>query len=392
MTHVVDEIPFGAIVAVRDKMLKLQAEGKRVMRLESGDPSFETPPHVKEAMVKALESGYTHYTPSMGIPELREAILEKLHKENRIPIRDSNHILVTNGAMHALYVAFRALLSPSDEVIIPDPNWSEIADLIRLAGGVPVPCPLDPSRDFLYDASAIDQRVTPRTVAVFINTPHNPTGSVVSEHALRSILEVAERRGLTVVSDEAYEHVIYDGLKHASIGSLPGAEDRAISIFSFSKSYAMSGLRLGYLATNKDKIIERGKKLLRCTINGVSSATQYGGVAALRGPQDYVRKMAEEYQARRDLIHKGLQRTQTFEPVLPKGTFFAWARISEGWEGYAGKRDSWAMTNLLLDQAGVGSSPGIVFGPAGEGYVRFAFSCPREQIEEAVETLTRLLR
>jgi aspartate aminotransferase len=229
----------------------------------------------------------------------------------------------------------------------------------------------------------IEALVTPRTRAIVLNTPHNPTGAVLDRPTLEGILAVAERHDLWVVSDEAYETVLFDGREHLSIGSLPGAERRVVSIFSMSKSYAMSGLRVGYVAVNDDLLIERMAKLLRCTINGVNSATQHGAVAALDGPQEATREMTRVYQQRRDVLMAGLRQLRHLEAFTPQGAFYVWARIADSWPGHDGQRDGWAMTHSLIDQAGIGSAPGEVFGPAGAGHLRFAFSCSTEQIERA---------
>jgi len=389
--HLVDSISFGAIVAVRDGLLAQQAAGRKIYRLESGDPSFDVPPNVREAIAKALEKGQTHYTASTGIQPLREAIVTKLRRDNGLPVASAEEVMVTNGAMNGLYVTFRALLEPGDEVILPDPMWTEIAENVRLAGGVPVRCRLDPAHGMVYRAEDIERHVTERTRAVFLNTPHNPTGAVIPEDELRRIAELAIRRGLRIVSDEAYEHVLFDGRKHVSIGSLPGAWERTITLYSMSKSYAMSGLRVGYVACPDPVFNERAKKLLRCTINGVNSATQYGATAALTGPQDATRAMAAEYQARRDLLIQGLEGVKALVPFKPGGAFYLWMRIDPSWTGYKGARDDWAMTNLLIEQGGVGCAPGTAFGPAGEGCIRFAFSCDRAQIEQACRIVRSLL-
>jgi aspartate aminotransferase len=291
--------------------------------------------------------------------------------------------------MHALYVAFRALCGPGDEVIIPDPTWTETADNVTVAGGTPVHAPLDAANDYRYTAAAIREKLTHRTRAIVINSPHNPTGMVCSRQEMQDILEVASERGLWVLSDEAYEHVLFDGREHVSPGSL--GYDRVISIFSMSKSYAMSGLRLGYLAVNDDVLLERMTKLLRCTINGVNSATQHGAVAALTGPQDATRAMAAEYEKRRDALWSGIQNARLLHPFKPEGAFYMWCRIDDGWPGHEGERDSWAMTRFLIDRAAVGSAPGAVFGPAGEGHVRLAFSCSTEQVLEGAKLLGELL-
>ncbi|MBI5507310.1 MAG: pyridoxal phosphate-dependent aminotransferase [Deltaproteobacteria bacterium] len=388
--HLIDAIPLGGIVTVRDRLLEMQAQGKKILRLESGDPSFGIPEHVREALEKALRDGHTHYTAGAGIPQLREAACEKMRQQNKLPVKGPGQVLVTSGAMHGLYVAFRAILGPGDEAIIPDPTWTETADNITLAGAKVVRARLDPERGYLYDAAAIEKVITKRTRLIVLNTPHNPTGAVLKRETLGAILQLAHAHDLYVLADEAYEHVIYDDLPHVSIGSLPGAEDRVVSIYSMSKSFAMSGLRLGYLTANDDRLIERMTKLLRCTVNGVNSATQHAGVAALKGPADATRKMAAVYRERRDLLFASLEKIKCFKPFKPAGAFYAWVKIGADWQGYQGKRDGWAMTNYLIDKGGVGSAPGDVFGPAGAGHVRFAFSCPTEQIAAAAEILPTL--
>jgi aspartate aminotransferase len=391
MAHILDGISFGAIVAVRDRLLAQQAGGRKVYRLESGDPSFDTPAHVREAIVQALAKGHTHYTASTGIQPLRDAILAKVRRDTGLPLRNADQVVVTNGGMHALYLTFASLLDPGDEVILPDPMWTEIAENIRLAGGVPVRCPIDLSKARPYTAADVERFVTPRTKALFLNTPQNPTGLVLPREELQEFVELAARRHLRIISDEAYEHVIFDGRPHVSIGSLPGAEERTISLYSMSKSYAMSGLRIGYIAALDGPFLERVKKLLRCTTNGVNSISQWGAAAALAGPQEAPRAMGAEYQARRDALLRGLEGIPVLHPFVPQGSFFLWARIDEAWTGYQGGRDGDAMTNHLIDAAGVGSSPGSAFGPTGRGWVRFAFSCDRPQVEEAAGLVRKLL-
>lgn len=391
MSHIVDQVSLGAIVQVRDRLLDQQARGRKVLRLESGDPSFNIPVHAREAMEKALRDGLTHYTASTGIPVLRKAIFQKVTSENGLSVPDDDHVVVTNGAMHGLYILFRALLDTGDEVILPDPMWTEIAENIRLGGGKPVPVVLHEGRGYQYDPAEIEAAITPRTRAIFINTPHNPTGAVVSRQTLESIAALAEKHNLLIISDEAYEHIIFDDARHVSIGSLPAARDRTISVYSMSKTYAMSGLRMGYLVMTDDALLERIKKLVRCTINGVNSVTQYGAAAALNGPQDATRAMAQEYQKRRDILFSALEEAPYVQAFKPGGAFYLWARIQPDWPGYDGKSDDWSMTNYLIDAAGIGSSPGSAFGEAGAGYIRFAFSCSTDQVEEAAKLLPEVL-
>lgn len=391
MTHIVDQISLGAIVQVRDRLLAQQAKGHKVLRLESGDPSFDIPVHVREAMEKALKDGYTHYTASTGIPQLRDAIYRKVTTENKLQVIDPEHIVVTNGGMHGLYIGFRALLDTGDEVILPDPMWTEIAENIRLSGGVPVRIRLNPDKDYRYDPADIEAAISPRTRAIFINTPHNPTGAVLDQETLEAIIDLAEKHNLTIVSDEAYEHVIYDGLTHTSTGALPGGQGRTLSIFSLSKTYAMSGLRMGYMVIQDDLLLERIKKLVRCTINGVNSVTQHGAAAALNGPQSATYEMAREYQHRRDILLAALEKVPYIKPFRPSGTFYIWSQIQPTWPGYNGQVDDWSMTNYLIDQAGIGSSPGSAFGVAGAGHIRFAFSCSTGQVEEAARLIPDVL-
>jgi aspartate aminotransferase len=391
MSHIVDQVSLGAIVQVRDRLLDQQARGRKVLRLESGDPSFNIPVHAREAMETALRDGLTHYTASTGIPVLRKAIFQKVTAENRLSVADEDHVVVTNGAMHGLYILFRALLEAGDEVILPDPMWTEIAENIRLGGGKPVPVVLHEGRGYQYDPAEIEAAITPRTRAIFINTPHNPTGAVVSRSTLESIADLAEKHNLLLISDEAYEHIIFDDARHVSIGSLPAARDRTISVYSMSKTYAMSGLRMGYLVMTDDMLLERIKKLVRCTINGVNSVTQYGAAAALNGPQDATRAMAQEYQKRRDVLFSALEEAPYVQAFKPGGAFYLWARIQPDWPGYDGKSDDWSMTNYLIDAAGIGSSPGSAFGEAGAGYIRFAFSCSTDQVQEAARLLPEVL-
>lgn len=391
MSNIVDQVSLGAIVQVRDRLLEQQAQGRKILRLESGDPSFDIPAVAREAMEKALRDGLTHYTASTGIAPLREAIFMKVTTQNGLKIPNSDNVVVTNGGMHGLYIIFRALLEPGDEVILPDPMWTEIAENIRLAGGKAVPVRLRPEMDYQYEPAEIEAAITPRTRAIFINTPQNPIGVVAGRQTLEAIAALAEKHNLYLVSDEAYEHVIYDGREHVSLGSLPGAQGRTISVFSLSKTYAMSGLRLGYVIVTEQLLLERMKKLVRCTINGVNSVAQYGAAAAMNGPQDATRAMKDEYQKRRDVLFAALETVPTLKAFKPGGAFYLWARILPEWPGYDGKSDDWSMTNYLIDKAGIGSSPGSAFGAAGAGHIRFAFSCSTPQVEEAAKVLPGVL-
>ena len=392
MTNIVDQVSLGAIVHVRDRLLEQQAKGRKVLRLESGDPSFDIPVHIREAMEKALKDGLTHYTASTGIAPLREAIFRKVTTENGLKVPGPDAVVVTNGAMHGLYMLFRALLDPGDEVILPDPMWNEVCDNIILAGGIPVPVRLRAEAAYQYDPLAIEAAITPKTRLIFVNTPHNPTGSVADQATLEAIAAIAEKHNLLLVSDEAYEHIIFDGRKHTSLGSIPAAQSRTVSVFSMSKTYAMSRLRLGYLVLNDMLTLDRVKKLVRCTINEVNSVTQYGAAAALNGPQDATRAMAQEYQMRRDVLFDAIEESPYLKAFKSHGAFYLWARIQPDWPGYEGKSDDWSMTNALIDQSGIGSAPGSAFGPSGAGHIRFAFACSTAQVNQAAGLLPGVLR
>jgi aspartate/methionine/tyrosine aminotransferase len=223
-----------------------------------------------------------------------------------------------------------------------------------------------------------------------INSPHNPTGGVFTRKDQEAIAAIVEDNPqLTVISDEAYEHVIYDGEEHVSFASLPGMYERTISVFTFSKSYAMTGLRVGYVITPDKQLMDRMQKVVLYTTNGINSVAQYGATAALTGPQDCVREFQAEYQSRRDLFYSGLEGLPIFEGEKPKGAFYAFVKIADDWKSPEGQRDSWAMTRYLL-QAKVGSSPGVIFGPSGEGYLRFSTACSREDLVGALEAMQHL--
>ncbi|MEY3902425.1 MAG: hypothetical protein RL189_1731, partial [Pseudomonadota bacterium] len=265
-THYLDSLSLGKIVQIRERILKAQADGKKVFRFESGDPNFSLAAHVTAALKKAADEGKTHYIPNAGIPELRKALVKKLADQNGIKLASAENIFVTNGAMHALFCAFQCLLQAGDEVIVPDPMWTEVVENIKVARGTPVPVALREETGFQYLPKEIEARITSRTKAIFLNTPHNPTGAVLPKQTLLEIIRMAKERDLWIVSDEAYEDVIFAPHQHISIASLaPEYQHKIISVFSFSKSHAMSGLRTGYLTASDETLMERLHKIMRCS-------------------------------------------------------------------------------------------------------------------------------
>lgn len=391
LTTIIDRISLGKIVQIRERILKAQAAGKKVFRFESGDPDFSLAPHVLDALCDAAKAGKTHYIPNNGIPELKKALFDKVCHKNRIDLPSPENIFVTNGAMHALFVTFASLLNDGDEVIVPDPMWTEVVENIKLAGGVPVGIPLSREDGFQYSPSRIAARITPHTRAIFLNSPHNPTGAVLSKETLLAIAELARRNDLYVVSDEAYEDVIFSEEGHQSIAALcPDRLDKMISIFSFSKSHAMSGLRVGYIAATDKGLNERLPKLLRCTINGVNSVAQWTATAAIKGSQSHVEAMRAEYRKRRDLLIESLQGIPGVRPFLPQGTFFLWAELDPTIYARLGVRNSDELSNVLAER-GIGSSPGDCFGESCHHAIRFSFSCSTEMVLQGRDELRKFL-
>ncbi len=389
--HALDFISLGKIVQIRERLLQAQAAGKVVFRFESGDPSFAPAAHVSEAIVAATYAGKTHYIPNNGIPELRKALAEKAVSRNGLAGVTSNDIFVTNGAMHALYVAFGALLSEGDEVIIPDPMWTEVAENIRLAGGVAVGVKLIAEEGFAYKAADIEAAITPKTTAIFLNTPHNPTGAMLSREDLQAIYDLARRNNLWVISDEAYEDLVFEPNEHTSIGSLADADDtRVIGIYSFSKSHAMSGLRTGYIVTRAKVLHDRIPKLLRCTINGVNSIAQWGALAAVKGSSASTLAMRDEYLLRRDIMLAALKDIPGVSAFVPKGTFYVWVSLDPSIYERLEVADADALSTSLADD-GIGSAPGDAFGTHYPDAIRFAFSCDTKMVKEGSVKLREAL-
>ena len=389
--HRLDSVSFGKIVQIRETLLRAQAKGARVIRFESGDPSFSVAPHVLEAIAEAGRLGKTHYVPNDGIPELRRALAEKLRAKNGIAGVLPRDVFVTNGAMHALYVTFSTLLSDGDEVIIPDPMWTEVAENIRLAGGTPVRVPLQMAGDYAYVPDAVARAITPATRAIFINTPHNPTGAVLDRPTLEALVALAREHDLWIVSDEAYEDVLYEPYTHCSVASIAGDwADRVISVYSFSKSHAMSGLRVGYIVTKSGVLQERIQKLLRCTINGVNSLAQWAALAATAGPQEHLPGMRAEYRTRRDVLLAALEGVPGVRPFVPRGAFYVWAELDPSLYERLGVASADELSAKLASN-GIGSAPGDAFGVQCADAIRFAFSCDTEMVRTGASVLRSAL-
>ena len=391
MGEFLDSIPFSGIIRIRDMMYSV----KDPFRLDQGDVSFDAPDTVKAAMRRAIDENRSHYVQTTGVPPLLELLAKKLRTRNGIPIGNPDEILVTTGGIHALFITCQALLEPGDEVIVPDPEWPPSAGNVRLAHGVAVPCPLREPIGWRWDLDELASKITPKTRAIYVNSPGNPTGGVLTRDDLKAIAALAERNNLWIISDEAYEDVVFDNGEHVSIASFPGMYERTISFYTFSKTYAMTGLRLGYVAAKDAQLRERMKKALFYTASNVASVVQFGGIGALEGSQAAVADFRNELQARRDLFYQGIRENaaDVFSGAPPKGAFYAFLKINPDWlkgSGRTGSSLSWTMTEFLIEQGRIGCVPGVDFGANGEGYLRFCFARDRKELSGALASMGAL--
>lgn len=361
--------------------------GERVLHLERGEPDFDTPPHVVEALAKAARDGATHYPDQRGEPRLREALVAKLARENAIATHPDD-LVITAGGTHGLFLAMQALLSAGDELLVLSPHWMAVPKLVGFVAGATwrsLPVYLEVGEgDWSPEAFADRLRAAlgPATRGIYLNTPNNPTGVVLSRAHLEALAEVAIERDLWVLSDEAYEHLLYDGATHVSLASLPGMAERTLSIFTFSKSYAMTGWRLGYVVAPPALRAVFGPLLAFYTTHGVFPAAQLAGLAAVTGPQDCVAAMRAAYDERRRLLLAGLRDCPAIRVPEPRGAFYAFANVRAA----RGDRDVWALVDSWLE-LGVAALPGTAFGPSFGDWVRLAVCTRREDVAEAARRL-----
>jgi len=392
MAAYLDEVPFSGIIRIRDMMYSVD----RPFRLDQGDVSFDAPESVKAALIQGVHDNRSHYVQTTGIPPLLELLAQKLRRQNHVPVEQTEEVMVASGGIHGLFAVCHSLLEPGDEVLVPDPAWPPAAGTIQLARAVPVGYPLHESLGWRPDVDEMRGLITPRTRAIYVNSPSNPTGGVLTRTDVERIADLARERDLWVISDEAYEDVIFGGQEHVSIASLPGMYRRTIPIYTFSKTYAMTGLRLAYFAAADRALRERLRKVLFYTVSNTSSLIQYGGIGALEGSQDIVAEFRRELAARRDLFYAGIREaaagTLTGQP--PAGAFYAFLKIDPAWRSPmpdAPASTSWAMAEFLIKRARIGCVPGVDFGRHGEGYVRFCFARDRAELAGALESMRSLL-
>jgi aspartate aminotransferase len=369
------ESAFDVLVKAR----ALEAEGRGVVHLEIGEPDFPTPPHIVEAAKRALDEGWTRYGPTQGLPELREVIAGYVSRSRHISV-SPRHVCVVPGAKPILFFCMLALLEPGDEVLYPDPGFPIYRSMIRYLGATPVPVPLLETRGFSLDLDVLRDKLSSRTRLLILNSPQNPTGGVIPAEDIREIAAMVRERDLMVLSDEIYSRIYYTAEAPASIATLPGMIEKTILLDGFSKTYAMTGWRLGY-GVMPEWLVEGVNKLMVNSNSCAASFTQRAALAALTGPQTAVDRMVEQFRRRRDVFCQALNSIPGFRCVPPGGAFYAFANI-EG-TGAASKD----LADFLLARAGVACLNGASFGEHGEGYIRFSFANSLENLQEAVRRI-----
>ena len=370
-------------VAVSDRARQLQAAGQDIVDLGGGDPDFPTPAHIVAAAADAMEAGDTHYVASPGIPELRRAIVEKLRRENGLTY-SVDEIIVTPGGKPAIFAAIMTLIDQGDEVLILDPGWVSYAPEVVLAAGVPVSVPLSPDDHFTIIAERILPYITPRTRALILCTPNNPTGRVATEAELATVARLAQEHDFYVLSDEIYEKLVYDGAVHRSIAALPGMWERTLTLNGFSKAYAMTGWRLGFLAAPQP-IVKQILKVHSHSVTCAASFSQRGAIVALNGPQDFISEMVTAYDRRRHLVTDGLNAIPGVRCSLPEGAFYALADIR------GTGLTSAECAELLITEGGVAVTPGNAFGAAGEGFIRLSYATSDELLQRSIAQMGKVL-
>ncbi len=366
------------------KIMKTATEEKDVISLGPGEPDFITPEHIREAAIKAIDKGYTHYSPPGGRAETKQAIAKKLKKDNKINV-SPDEIIVTCGSQEALFLATLSLLDPGEKMIVPDPGFLAYIPMVETVTGVPVSLPLREENGFEFDPDELERLVDHRTRVILINTPGNPTGRILKKKTLEELADIAVQHDLVIFSDEAYEKLIYDNKKHISIASLNGMKERALTFQSLSKTYAMAGFRIGYVAGPKD-LIESMTRMKIYTTVSTPTISQIAAVEALEEDQKCVQEMKKEYDRRRKLITKRLEEMPRISCLNSEGAFYAFPNITKL------KMSSNQVTNLFLKKAKVLVVPGNEFGRYGEGYVRMSYATSYEKIEEAMNRIENVVR
>ncbi len=363
---------------VLNKARALERQGKVIIHLEIGEPDFDTPNNIVEAGVQALRDGWTHYGPSAGLPELRHAIAEEVGRTRSVKISD-DEIVVVPGGKPIIFFIILALVDVGDEVIYPNPGFPIYESMVHYVGARAVPIRLLEEKDFGFDVDELAGLITDRTRLIILNSPHNPTGGVLPKQDIRDIAEAIGERNIMVLSDEIYSRLIFDG-EHYSIMSVPGFKERTILLDGFSKTYAMTGWRMGYGVMRSD-LATHITRLMTNSNSCTASFTQIAGIEAIRGDQSSVERMRNEFQARRDVFVAGLNRIKGFSCRMPKGAFYVFPNITK--TGWTSKK----LADALLEQAGVACLSGTAFGDFGEGYLRFSVANSLENLSKALASI-----
>jgi aspartate/methionine/tyrosine aminotransferase len=365
---------------VLNRARALEQQGKDIIHLEIGEPDFDTPSNIVNSGIEALRSGWTHYGPSAGLPELREAIAQEVGRTRGVPVAP-DEVVVVPGGKPIIFFSILALIDEGDEVIYPNPGFPIYESMIHYVGGRAVPIPLREEKDFSFDVEEFAGLITDRTRMIILNSPQNPTGGVLSKRDIEQIAAAIGDRNIMVLSDEIYSRLIFEG-RHHSIMSEPGFKDRTILLDGFSKTYAMTGWRMGYGVMRAD-LAAHVSRLMTNSNSCTASFTQVAGIEALHGDQSSVERMCAEFQQRRDMFVAGLNRIKGFSCRLPKGAFYAFPNIrGTGWK-------SKALADALLDEAGVACLSGTSFGTFGEGYLRFSIANSMQNLARALERIER---
>ena len=360
---------------VLNRARALEKQGKEIIHLEIGEPDFDTPANVIEAGVDALQQGWTHYGPAAGLPELRQTIAEYVSRTRNVPV-SSDEVVVVPGGKPIIFFTMLALIEAGDEVIYPNPGFPIYESMVNYSIGKAIPIPLREDRDFSVDTKELASLITDRTKLIILNSPHNPTGGVLTKKDILEIAEAIGDRNILILSDEIYSRLIYDG-DHFSIMSVPGFKERTILLDGFSKTYAMTGWRMGYGVMRPDLAVQIARLQTNAT-SCTASFTQIAGIEALRGDQSSVDKMSDEFKRRRDAFVAGLNKIKGFSCRLPKGAFYTFPNITK--TGWPSKK----LADALLEDAGVACLSGTAFGEYGEGYLRFSVANSLENLNKAL--------
>jgi aspartate aminotransferase len=380
MSRIGTESAFDVLVRAR----ALESQGRDVIHLEIGEPDFPTPEHIVDAAKQALDEGWTHYGPSQGLPELREAIAEYVSATRGIAVSPAN-VCVTPGGKPIIFFPMLALLGPGDEAIYPNPGFPIYESMIRVSGATAVPVPLVEERGFSFDLDVFRKSLTSRTKMVVLNSPQNPTGGMIPAEDIAAIADEVRGRDLVVLSDEIYSRIIYSNQQPVSIASMPGMMEKTIILDGFSKTYAMTGWRMGY-GVMPAFLVDAVNKLMVNSSSCTASFTQRAGIAALCGPQEPVTAMVEEFRRRRDAFCAGLNAVPGWRCAVPGGAFYAFANVKRT------GRSSKEIADLLLSEAGVACLNGTGFGEFGEGYIRFSYANSYENLMRAVDRIATWMR